>query len=199
MNITLCLQFQICVGIHSINFNSQWKIVQYDIYRLYILCWLNIHGPKSSYTDICIHIYVHIQVLDLLIVLSISPKFSYAESHLMIIFVYLSWRQFHMCSCFIICLVKQQVQLIYQLLNRSLRRLNFLWWGCWGLCPRHKPAGLAHYILFCACVCFCHHGPFNCISFHKFSWQLSTFSLCSSGLVLPLNYIYLFETPSALI
>ena len=30
---------------------------------------------------------------------------------------------------------------------------------------------------------FCLHGPFNCISFHKFSRQLSVLSLCSSGLI----------------
>ena len=38
-------------------------------------------------------------------------------------------------------------------------------------------------------------GPFNCILFHKFSGQLSAFSLCSSGLisaVLVLSIIYLF-------
>ena len=28
---------------------------------------------------------------------------------------------------------------------------------------------------------FCLYDPFNCISFHKSSWQLSVFSLCSSG------------------
>ena len=41
------------------------------------------------------------------------------------------------------------------------------------------------------------YGSFNCISFHKFSWQLSVFSLCSSGLIsaifiLVLSIIYLF-------
>ena len=44
------------------------------------------------------------------------------------------------------------------------------------------------------CVCFCLYGPFNYISFHKFSWQLSAFSLCSSGLIsalLVLSTIYL--------
>ena len=38
-------------------------------------------------------------------------------------------------------------------------------------------------------------GPFNCISFHKFSRQLSVFSLCSCGLssaLLVLSTIYLF-------
>ena len=42
---------------------------------------------------------------------------------------------------------------------------------------------LAHSFLFCSCVCFCHYGPFNCISFHNFSRQLSVFSLCSSGFI----------------
>ena len=48
---------------------------------------------------------------------------------------------------------------------------------------------------FCCCVCFCLYGPFNCISFHKFSHQLSAFSLCSSGLIsalLVLSTIHLF-------
>ena len=36
--------------------------------------------------------------------------------------------------------------------------------------------------LLCSCVCFCLYGPFNCISFQKLC-QLSTFSLCSSGLI----------------
>ena len=42
---------------------------------------------------------------------------------------------------------------------------------------------------------FCLHGPFNCISFHKFSRQLSVFSFCSSGLIsalLVLSTEYLF-------
>ena len=34
-------------------------------------------------------------------------------------------------------------------------------------------------LLFCSCFCLC--GPFNCISFHKLSRQLSAFSLSSSG------------------
>ena len=48
---------------------------------------------------------------------------------------------------------------------------------------------------FCSCVYFCLFGPFNCISFHKFSWQLSAFQLCSSGLVsalLVLSTVYHF-------
>ena len=54
-------------------------------------------------------------------------------------------------------------------------RLNFTWWGCYGLCLWHRPTELAHSFLFCSCVCFCLYSPFNCISFHKFSQQLSTF------------------------
>ena len=59
----------------------------------------------------------------------------------------------------------------------------------------HKPAELAHSLLFCSCVYFCLYGSFNCISFHKFSRQLSVFSLCSCGLssaLLVLSTIYLF-------
>ena len=41
---------------------------------------------------------------------------------------------------------------------------------------------LAHSFLFCSCVCFCLFGPFNCISFQKFSQQLSIFSLSTTYL-----------------
>ena len=57
------------------------------------------------------------------------------------------------------------------------------------LCPHglaltfYKPAELAHSFLFCSFVFFCLYGPFNCISFHKFSQQLFAFSLCSSSLI----------------
>ena len=60
--------------------------------------------------------------------------------------------------------------------------LTFTWWGCYSLCQRHKPTELAHSFSFCSFVCFCLYGPFNCISFHKFSIQLSALSLSSSGL-----------------
>ena len=59
----------------------------------------------------------------------------------------------------------------------------------------HKPAELAHSFLFCSCVYFCLCGRFNCISFHKFSRQLSVSSLCSCGLssvLLVLWTLYLF-------
>ena len=47
----------------------------------------------------------------------------------------------------------------------------------------HKPTELACSFLFFSCVYFCLYGPFNCISFHKFSWQLSAFSPCSYSLI----------------
>ena len=62
-----------------------------------------------------------------------------------------------------------------------------------------KPTELAHSFLFC-CVCFCLFGPFNCISFHEFSWQLSAFSLSSSGLFSALLVLStIWKSPSALI
>ena len=64
----------------------------------------------------------------------------------------------------------------------------------------HKPTELAQsfflsFFIFCSCVYFSLYGPFNCISFHKFSRQLSVFSLCSCGLssaLLVLSTMYLF-------
>ena len=63
----------------------------------------------------------------------------------------------------------------------------------------HEPAELAHSFLFRSSVCFGLYCPFNCISFHKFSRQLSAFSLCSSGLIsalLVLSTMYLFMKAS---
>ena len=82
--------------------------------------------------------------------------------------------------------------------------LTFTWWGCYSLRLWHKPTELANSFLFCFCVCFCLYGPFNCISFHKFFRQLSTFSFCSCGLssallVLSAIYISLWKSVSALI
>ena len=59
------------------------------------------------------------------------------------------------------------------------RGLTFTWWGCCGLRLWHKPTELPtlFFLSFCSCVCFCLYGPFNCISFHEFSQQLSAFSL----------------------
>ena len=69
------------------------------------------------------------------------------------------------------------------------------WRGCCSLCLRHKPTELAHSFLLCSCVYCCLHGPFNCISFHEFSRQLSAISLCSPCLIsalLVFSTIYLF-------
>ena len=84
--------------------------------------------------------------------------------------------------------------IVFSLLD-GLCRLTFRWWGCCGLCQRHKPTMLAYSFLFCSCVYFCLYGSFNCFSFHKFSQQLSAFSRCSSGLnsaLLVLSATYLF-------
>ena len=71
--------------------------------------------------------------------------------------------------------------------SESPNGLTFTWWAC-GACP-------LLFFLFCSCVCFCLYGHFNCISFQKFSRQLSAFSLCSSALpavLLVFSTIHLF-------
>ena len=71
--------------------------------------------------------------------------------------------------------------------------------GMLQLMPWPKPTELAHSFLFRSCVLCSLYGPFNCISVHKFSRQLSAFSLCSSGLIsalLVLSIIYLFTKVS---
>ena len=52
-----------------------------------------------------------------------------------------------------------------------------------GVYVGHKPTELAHSFLFCSRVCFYLYGPFNCISFHKFSRQISASLFCSCGLI----------------
>ena len=84
----------------------------------------------------------------------------------------------------------QWLVIVYSCCNYSSPRahLHVVW------VLRYKPTELAHSVLFCSCVCFCLYGPFSCISFNKFSRQLSAFSLCSSGLMsasLVLSAIYL--------
>ena len=62
------------------------------------------------------------------------------------------------------------------------------------------PTPFFFFFKFCSCVHICLCGPFNYISFHKFSRQLSVFSLCSSSLVyalVVLSTIYLFLEKSA--
>ena len=80
---------------------------------------------------------------------------------------------------------------------RRPRGLTITWWGCCSLCFWHKPTELSHSFLFCSCVYISLYGPFNSVLFYKLSWQLSAFSLCSSGLisailVLSTIYIYLY-------
>ena len=81
--------------------------------------------------------------------------------------------------------------------DNCFRGLPFTWWGRYGLCLGNEPTELAHsfFFLSCSCVYFCPYGPFNCISFHKFSRQLSVFSLSSAGFIsalLVLSTICLF-------
>ena len=92
--------------------------------------------------------------------------------------------------------------LVHWLWNNSRltipRRLTFSWWGCYSLCPRHKPTELAHSSLFHFCVCFYLYGPFDCISFHKFPQQLSCFLTlffwCYFCLIGLFSYIALYRS-----
>ena len=71
------------------------------------------------------------------------------------------------------------------------RGLTFTWWGCCDLCSGHKPIDLAHSLKKISfCVYFCIYGTFDCISFRKFSRQLSAFLLCSSGLIFALLVLW---------
>ena len=47
----------------------------------------------------------------------------------------------------------------------------------------NQPSLHVLFFLFCSCVHLRLYSPFNCISFNKFSRQLSVLSLCSSGLI----------------
>ena len=51
----------------------------------------------------------------------------------------------------------------------------------------YSPTELAHSFYSLLLVHFCLYGPFNYISFHKLSQQVSVFSLCSSGLISALS------------
>ena len=64
-----------------------------------------------------------------------------------------------------------------------LRGLIFTCWGCCGKCLDLNQPTLSTPFLFRSRVCFRLYDPFNCISFHTLSRQLSAFSLCSSGLI----------------
>ena len=73
----------------------------------------------------------------------------------------------------------------HQVRTPGLCGLIVTWWGCYALCLWHKLSELAHSLLFCSCVYFCLYGPFNCISFRKFSRQLSVFHSVLPVLLLP--------------
>ena len=86
------------------------------------------------------------------------------------------------------------------------RGLTFTWWGCYGLCQRHKPTEVTHSFLFCSCVCCCLYGPFNCIKVRKYIHSPDNSPFLHSVLpVLSLScwsfqlYISLGKSPSALI
>ena len=82
------------------------------------------------------------------------------------------------------------------------RRLTYMWWGCCNFCLWLNQLSLptASCSVLESFVFFCLYGPFNCISFHKFSRQLSVFSLCSFSLISALLVlISLWKSPSALI
>ena len=88
--------------------------------------------------------------------------------------------------------------------NGSPHAVTFTCWGCCSLCLWHKSTEFAHSfkkkkkILF-LCL-FLSLWPFQLtISYHKFSRQLSAFSLCSAGLIsallaLSTTYISLHES-----
>ena len=76
------------------------------------------------------------------------------------------------------------------------RGLNFTWWGCCSLYFQHKLTELAHsfFLLFYSCVCVCLYGPFNCISFHKFSRQLSAFPLLFYSILVSVSVFMALST-----
>ena len=85
------------------------------------------------------------------------------------------------------------------------RGLTFTWWGCCGLCQRHEPTELAHSFLipFLCLFLSLWPGPFNCISFHKFSRHSPLSHSVLPVLFLPYRscqlYISVLKSPSALI
>ena len=67
-------------------------------------------------------------------------------------------------------------------MSESPRGLIFTWCDSYGLYFWHKPTELARsfFIPFLCLFLSSVYDPFNCISFYKFSRQLSAFSFCSS-------------------
>ena len=101
-------------------------------------------------------------------------------------------------SCWCICFSQMCVSKAFYVvvlcghIEERTRGLTFTRWGWCGLCFWHKPTEPAHSCLLCSCVCFYLYGPFDCISFHKLSRQLSAFSLSSSVLFLPYWFFQLY-------
>ena len=79
--------------------------------------------------------------------------------------------------------------------RRVLIRATFVWWGCYALYPVTWSNQACPLLFFCCIlgVCFCRSGPFNYISFHKFSPKcfrfLTMFFWSYFCLVGPFNYI----------
>ena len=121
---------------------------------------------------------------------SLSPKHQFSAKTQSIFFVLRKWMFCKWDVPIVPCVSFQNA------LFCGPHGLTFTWWGHCGLHFWYKPTELAQSFFFCSFVYFlCLHDPFNCISFHKFSRQLSSFSLCSSSLVsalLVLLAIYLF-------
>ena len=88
----------------------------------------------------------------------------------------------------------KRTQSRYLCLKTGPRGLTLLWWGCYGLCQRHKQTELPFLFILFLCV-FLSLWPFLPYFIPKNSRQLSAFSLCSSGLIsalLVLSTTYLF-------
>ena len=106
------------------------------------------------------------------------------------------WRQMIRSEDRAFIIVKCSQSSVHPVLVSCPHGLTVTWWGCCGSCLWHEPTELAHSSLFCSCACFYLYCLFNCISFRKFSQQLSAFSPCSCGLIsalLVLSTIYLFK------
>ena len=93
-----------------------------------------------------------------------------------------------------LCYVNVFLLIIHLSSYPSPRGLAFTWWGCYGLCPRHKPTELAHSFYFV----LVYVSVFMALStiFHSINSPDNSplFLLCSSGLtsaLLVLSTIYL--------
>ena len=73
------------------------------------------------------------------------------------------------------------------------RRVTFTWWGCSGLCFFILTNRTCPFLFILFSCLFLFYGPFNCISLHKFSRQLSAFSLCSSSILSALLIFQLYN------